>query len=52
MEATFKNIASLTAAGNLMVNQMMECEAPATIIAKAASTEKPKWTTVMAKNVR
>ncbi|CAM6078062.1 unnamed protein product [Sphagnum tenellum] len=29
----------------------MECEVAAAIIAKATSTEEPKWTTVMAKNV-
>jgi hypothetical protein len=52
MEAAFKNITSLMADGNLMVNQMMEREALAIIIAKVASVEKPKWTTVMAKNVR
>ncbi|CAK9211906.1 unnamed protein product [Sphagnum jensenii] len=30
----------------------MEHEAIATVTVKAASTEEPKWTTVMAKNVR
>jgi hypothetical protein len=30
----------------------MEREAAAAVIAKAASVEEPKWTTVMAKNVR
>jgi hypothetical protein len=29
----------------------MECEAVAIIIANAVSTEEPKWTTMMAKNV-
>ncbi len=29
----------------------MECKAAAVITSKATSTEKPKWTTVMAKNV-
>jgi Fe-S cluster assembly ATPase SufC len=29
----------------------MECKATAAIIAKATSTEDPKWTTVIAKNV-
>ncbi len=30
----------------------MECKAIAVVIAKAASMEEPKWTTMMAKNVR
>jgi hypothetical protein len=51
MEATIENIASLAALSNLTVNQLMECEATTTIIAKVASAEEPKWTTVMAKNV-
>ncbi len=52
MEATIENIASFTAIGNLVVNQLMEHEAATAIIAKAAFAEEPKWTTVMAKNVR
>jgi hypothetical protein len=40
MELTIKNIASLTAASNLMVNQLMECEAVATIIVNIASVEE------------
>jgi len=52
MEAAIKNIASLAVVGNLMVNQLMECEAVAAITAKVASAEEPKWTMVMAKNVR
>jgi hypothetical protein len=51
MEATVKNIASLVAVGNLMVNRLMECEAAMVVTAKAASMEEPKWTTVMAKNM-
>ncbi len=39
-------------AGNLVVNQLMECEVATAIIAKATFAEEPKWTTVMAKNVR
>jgi hypothetical protein len=30
----------------------MECEAVVIVITKVASVEEPKWTTVMAKNVR
>jgi hypothetical protein len=52
MEAAIENIASLTIAGNLAVNQLMEHEVAVTIIAKAAFAEEPKWTMVMAKNVR
>jgi Na+/phosphate symporter len=52
MVAAIENIASLVAVGNLVVNQLMEREAATPITAKAASTKEPKWTTVMAKNVR
>jgi hypothetical protein len=52
MEAAIKNIASLTTASNLAVNQLIEHEAAATATTKATSTEEPKWTMVMAKNVR
>jgi hypothetical protein len=52
METAIENIVSLTAASNLAVNQLMEREAVATITTKVASTEEPKWITVMAKNVR
>jgi len=51
MEAAIKNIASLTTASNLVVNQLIECEATTIVITKAMSTEEPKWTTVMAKSV-
>jgi hypothetical protein len=44
---------SLAAAGNFAVNQLIERETATTVItAKAAFAEEPKWTTVMAKNVR
>jgi hypothetical protein len=52
MEAAIENIASFTATGNLVVNQLMEHEVAVAIITKAMSIEEPKWTTVMAKNVR
>jgi hypothetical protein len=52
MEATIENIMSLIATGNLAVNQLMEREAVVAATTKIASTEEPKWTTVMAKNVR
>jgi hypothetical protein len=52
MEATIENIASLVAAGNLAVNQLMERETAVVIIAKVMFTEEAKWTIVMAKNVR
>jgi hypothetical protein len=52
MEAAIENIASLVAAGNLAVNQLMERETAVVIIAKVMFTEEAKWTIVMAKNVR
>jgi len=52
MEATIENIASLTTASNLAINQLIEREATTTATTKAMFTEEPKWTTVMAKNVR
>jgi hypothetical protein len=52
MEATIENIASLTIASNLAVNRLIEREATATVTTKAMSAKKPKWTMVMAKNVR
>jgi hypothetical protein len=52
MEATLENIASLAVIGNLAFNQLMEREATTVVTAKAASAEEPKWTMVMAKNVR
>jgi hypothetical protein len=52
MEATIENIASLVAVGNLVINQLIEREATTTITTKITFMEEPKWTTVMAKNVR
>jgi hypothetical protein len=52
MEVAIENIASFTTACNLEVNQLMEREAAMAIITKVVSMEEPKWTTVMAKNVR
>jgi hypothetical protein len=52
MEVAIENIASLTSASNLTINQLMEREAVAAITAKGAFVEEPKWTTVVAKNVR
>ncbi len=51
MEAAIENITSFAAAGNLTIDQLMECEAATVVTANAVSTEEPKWTTVMAKNV-
>jgi hypothetical protein len=52
MEAAIKNIASFTTASNLVVNQLIERKATAIVTTKATSAKEPKWTTVMAKNVR
>jgi hypothetical protein len=52
MEAAIKKIASLATVGKLAVNQLIKCKAATTVTTKAAFVEKPKWTTVMAKNVR
>jgi hypothetical protein len=51
MEVVIENIASLANASNLVVNQLMECEATAVVTSKAVFTEEPKSTTMMAKNV-
>jgi len=51
MEVAIENIASLTAIGNLVLNQLMEREVAAVIMAKVAFAEEPKWTTMMAKNM-
>jgi hypothetical protein len=51
MEAANENIASLVAANNLTINQLMESEGVAIITAKVTSTKEPKWTMVMAKNM-
>jgi hypothetical protein len=52
MEATIENIVSFTGVGNLAVNQLMEREAAIALTTNAAFAKEPKWTTVMAKNVR
>ncbi len=52
MEVAIENIASLAAVGNLTVNQLMECKITMAVITKVVIMEEPKWTTVMAKNVR
>ncbi|CAM6053232.1 unnamed protein product [Sphagnum tenellum] len=52
MEVAIENIPSLMIVGNLMVNQLMECEVTTTFIADIAFVNEPKWTTMMAKNVR
>ncbi len=52
MEAAIKNIASFKIAGNLVVNQLMEHKVVTIVTTKATFMEEPKWTTVMAKNVR
>ncbi len=51
MEAAIENIASFTVVGNLAVNQLMEREATTVVTTKVAFAEKPKWTTMVAKNV-
>jgi hypothetical protein len=52
MEAAIENIASLTTVSNLAINQLIEREMIATATTKATFAEEPKWTMVMAKNVR
>jgi len=52
MEVAIENIASLTTVSNLAVNRLIEHEAITTVTTKVTSAEEPKWTTVMAKNVR
>jgi hypothetical protein len=52
MEATIENIMSLAAIGNLLVNQLMEREATVANTTKFMSIKEPKWTTMMAKNMR
>ncbi len=52
MEVAIENIVSLTTASNLTVNQLMERKAATIVTTKVVSTKKPKWTTVMAKNVQ
>jgi hypothetical protein len=52
MEAAIENIVSFAIASNFTVNQLMEHEVTAVAIIKARSLEEPKWTIVMARNVR
>jgi hypothetical protein len=52
MEAAIENIAFIMTVSNLAVNQLIEREAIITVTTKATFAEEPKWTTVMAKNVR
>jgi hypothetical protein len=52
MEVAIENIVSLTVVGNLTINQLMEREAAMALTANATFAKEPKWTTVMAKNVR
>jgi hypothetical protein len=52
MEATINNIASAVTVGNFAINQQIECEAAVLVITKVVSAEEPKWTTMMAKNMR
>jgi sporulation-control protein spo0M len=44
MEATIKNIVSLTAVSNLGVNKVIEREATTTVTTKVTSAKEPKWT--------
>jgi hypothetical protein len=52
MKAAIENIAFLAPVGNLVINQLMEREAVVVVTAKATSMKEPKWTMVMAKNMR
>lgn len=52
MEVAIENIVFLAGISFLAVNQLMECEVVAVVTTKVAFMEEPKWTTVMAKNVR
>jgi hypothetical protein len=52
MDVAIENVASLMVVGNITVNQLMEHKATVVITAKPTSAEEPKWTTVMAKNMR
>jgi hypothetical protein len=51
MQVAIENIAFFTTVGNLVVNKLMERKAAAAVAAKAASTEEPKWTMVITKNM-
>jgi hypothetical protein len=52
MKVAIKNIMFLATDNNLAMKQLMECEAIRDVTAKTTSTKHPKWTTMMAKNVR
>jgi hypothetical protein len=52
MEAAIENTVSLVTASNLAINQLMEHEVTTTLITNVAFTKEPKWTTMMAKNMR
>jgi hypothetical protein len=52
MKAAIENIASLVVVGNFAINQLMEREVVVALIVSVASVKKPKWTTMMAKNMR
>jgi hypothetical protein len=52
MEVAIENIACLPVAGILAVNQLMERKAATALTTNVAFAKEPKWTTVMAKNVR
>jgi hypothetical protein len=52
MEVAIENIVSFMTVGNLAINQLIEHEAATVVTIKPASAEEPKWTTLMAKNVR
>ncbi len=52
MEVAIENIASFAAVGNLVINQLMESEAGTTLTTNVTFAKEPKWTMVMAKNVR
>jgi hypothetical protein len=52
MEVAIEHITSFTAVNNLAINQLMEHKVAPAITTKVVSAEKPKWTTMMAKNMR
>ncbi len=52
MEVAIENILFFMVASNLAVNQLMEHEVTSTFIANVAFIKEPKWTMMMAKNVR
>ncbi|CAK9867724.1 unnamed protein product [Sphagnum jensenii] len=52
MEVAIENIVSLTTASNLVVNKLIKHEVTVAITTKAMFAKEPKWTTVMARNMR